>query len=36
MGLATFDPHSQKGQTKRLQNPYVGVNRPNSKRDIAI
>ena len=36
MGLATIDSHSHKVQTKLKKILKFGVNRPNSKQDIAI
>ena len=36
MGLATFDPHSHKVQTKLYKIPKFGVNRSKSKQDTAI
>ena len=36
MGFATIDPHSHKVQTKFYKILKFGVNRPNSKQDIAI
>ena len=35
MGLAAYNPHSHKVQTKLYKIPKFGANRPNSKQDTA-